>query len=294
MGLAGRTADQPGVCLGAQLSYNRPPETSNNRNLPQVMTAFLNSLSSCPRDFKLAFGFLTRLPAPFAGPAASGDLGRALRLAPLVGLVVGLCGALVVWVANSLGLPPLPAAVLAIGATIWVTGALHEDGLADVADGFGGAFERRRKLEVMRDSRIGAYGVLALILSVGLRAAALAALAGPEVATAVMIAAHGLSRGLLPLAMLVLDPVRDEGLGAGAGRPRPPDALVGLALGLLLALLAAGAALGLWLALAALAGGALVGLIAVRQIGGYTGDVLGAVQQTAEIAVWLTAAALLA
>ena len=130
-------------------------------------------------------------------PAASGELGRALRLAPLVGLVVGVCGALVTSIAvGGLGLPPLPAALLTIGATIWITGALHEDGLADVADGFGGAFERSRKLAIMRDSRIGAYGVLALILSIGLRAAALAALTGPEVASAVLIAAISLLRSV--------------------------------------------------------------------------------------------------
>lgn len=258
------------------------------------MIANLGFFSSCQRDFKLAYGFLTRLPAPFRVPAATGELGRALRLAPLVGLVVGVCGALVAWIAiGGLGLPRLPAALLAVAATVWITGALHEDGLADVADGFGGAFERRRKLEIMRDSRIGAYGVLALILSVGLRAAALAVLAGPEVVTAALIAAHCLSRGLLPLVMLVLSPARDEGLAATAGRPGPVEALTGLGLGLLLAVLAAGV-LGLGLGIAALAAAALTGLLAQRQIGGYTGDVLGAVQQTAEIAALLAAAALLA
>ena len=258
------------------------------------MTANLGFFSSCQRDFNLAYGFLTRLPAPFRVPAATGELGRALRLAPLVGLVVGVCGALVAWIAiGGLGLPRLPAALLAVAATVWITGALHEDGLADVADGFGGAFDRRRKLEIMRDSRIGAYGVLALILSVGLRAAALAALAGPEVVTAALIAAHCLSRGLLPLVMLVLSPARDEGLAATAGRPGPVEALTGLGLGLLLAVLAAGV-LGLGLGIAALAAAVLTGLLAQRQIGGYTGDVLGAVQQTAEIAALLAAAALLA
>lgn len=259
------------------------------------MTAFLASLSSCPQDFKLAFGFLTRVPGPFSLAAAPGELGRALRLAPLVGLVVGVCGALVASIAaGGLGLPPLPAALLTVGATIWITGALHEDGLADVADGFGGAFERSRKLAIMRDSRIGAYGVLALILSIGLRAAALAALTGPEVASAVLIAAHSLSRGLLPLVMLVLVPARDDGLAAAAGRPGPADALTGLLLGLLLAALAAGGVMALSLGLAALVAAAVTGLIALRQIGGYTGDVLGAVQQTAEIAVLLAAVALLA
>ncbi len=258
------------------------------------MTAHLAFLSSCQQDFKLAYGFLTRLPAPFRVPDAPGGLGRALRLAPLVGLVVGVGGALVAWIAiGGLGLPPLPAALLTVAATVWITGALHEDGLADVADGFGGAFERRRKLAIMRDSRIGTYGVLALILSVGLRAAALAVLAGPEVVTAALIAAHGLSRGLLPSVMLVLVPARDEGLAATAGRPGAPDALIGLGLGLLLAVLAAGV-LGLGLGVAAVGAAAATGLIALRQIGGYTGDVLGAVQQAAEIAVLLAAAAALA
>ncbi len=258
------------------------------------MTADLAFFSSCQQDFKLAYGFLTRLPAPFHVPDAAGGLGRALRLAPLVGLVVGVGGALVSWIAiGGLGLPPLPAALLTVAATVWITGALHEDGLADVADGFGGAFERRRKLAIMRDSRIGTYGVLALILSVGLRAAALAVLAGPEVVTAALVAAHALSRGLLPSVMLVLVPARDEGLAATAGRPGVPDALIGLGLGLLLAVLAAGV-LGLGLGVAALAAAAATGLIALRQIGGYTGDVLGAVQQAVEIAVLLAAATALA
>ena len=264
------------------------------------MTAFLDALSTCPRDFRLAFGFLTRLPGP-VGRAAEpvdlepGQLGPALRLAPLVGLVVGVVGALVLWVAvGGLGLPLLPAALLAVGATVWVTGALHEDGLADLADGFGGAFERRRKLAIMRDSRIGAYGVLALIFSVGLRVVALAALTGPEAAAAVLIAAHCLSRGLLPLAMLALAPARDDGLAAGAGRPGPLDAATGLLLGLLLAFLATGIGLAFGLGLAALIAAGLVAFIALRQIGGYTGDVLGALQQAAEVAVLLTAAAVLA
>ncbi|MDX1576168.1 MAG: adenosylcobinamide-GDP ribazoletransferase [Kiloniellales bacterium] len=258
------------------------------------MTAFLASLSSCPRDFWLAVGFLTRLRGPWAPASESGALGPALRLAPLVGLVVGVAGALVAWLClGGLGLPPWPAALLTVGATVWITGALHEDGLADVADGFGGAFERGRKLAIMRDSRIGAYGVLALILSIGLRGAALAALAGPEAAAAVLIAAHSLSRGLLAPVMLVLAPARDDGLAAAAGRPGPTDALTTVLLGLILAALAVGGGLALSLGLAALAAAVATAVIAARQIGGYTGDVLGAVQQTAEIAVLLTAAALL-
>jgi adenosylcobinamide-GDP ribazoletransferase len=201
-----------------------------------------------------------------------------LRLAPLVGLVVGVCGALVAWLAlGGLGLPPWPAALLTVGATVWITGALHEDGLADLADGCGGAFERSRKLAIMRDSRIGAYGVLALILSIGLRGAALAALAAPAG----------------PETAVVLAPARDDGLAAAAGRPGLTDALTAVALALALAALAVGPGLALGFALAALAAAAVTAAIAARQVGGYTGDVLGAVQQTAETAALLAAAALL-
>lgn len=258
-------------------------------------------LAACRHDFRLACGFLTRLPGfqgaatPAEAPPGSkaGALGPALRLAPLAGLLVGVCGALAFWAAAGLGLPPLAAALIAVGVTVWITGALHEDGLADVADGFGGAFDRERKLAIMRDSRIGAYGVLALIFSVGLRAGALAAV-GEAGAAAVLIAAHGLSRGLLAPAMLLLAPARGDGLGAGAGRPAPADACLGLGLGLLLAVLALGPAAGLVAGLIALAAAGLAGALAARQIGGYTGDVLGALQQVAEIAVFLSAAALLA
>ena len=254
-------------------------------------------LAACRRDFRLASAFLTRLPGFQGTDAPAEALGPALRLAPLAGLLVGVCGALAFWAAADLGLPPLVAALIAVGVTLWATGALHEDGLADVADGFGGSFDRARKLEVMRDSRIGAYGVLALILSVGLRAGALGAVGtavGAPGAAVVLIAAHVLSRGLLAPAMLLLAPAREDGLAAAAGRPAPADAWLALGLGLLLALLALGLGTGLVAGLAALVAAALTGALAARQIGGYTGDVLGAVQQAAEIAVFLSAAALLA
>ena len=245
-------------------------------------------------DLKAGFAMLTRLPVRRGTSAEPADLARAGRIMPVVGVAVGLAGAAAYGLAHGVGLPPWLAALLAVAATILVTGALHEDGLADVADGFGGAFARERKLAIMRDSRIGSYGVIALILSIGLRTAALAALASPEAMAAVLVAAHGLSRGLLAPTMLLLTPARDEGLAAAAGRPGHADALTALALGLVVAVLATGVVFGLGLGLAALAGGALVALIALRQIGGYSGDVLGAVQQLAEIAVLLAAAAVLA
>ncbi len=249
------------------------------------------------RDFAMALSFLTRLPVPPHGmdPLGSPErsLSRALSLAPLVGVLVGLSGAAVFWLARELGLPPELAGLLAVAAGALVTGALHEDGLADLADGFGGAFDRTRKLAIMRDSRIGAYGVLALVFSVALRAGALAAISEPAGVAAALLAAHAASRGVFPAVMALLPPARQEGLAAGAGRPSGRDALVGLGLALLLAALALGAFHGFVVFLAAGLAAALVALLARAQIGGYTGDVLGAVQQAAETAALLSAAALI-
>ena len=115
-------------------------------------------------------------------------------------------------------LPPLPAAALAVAATVAVTGALHEDGLADVADGFGGGATRERKLEIMRDSRIGTYGVCALILSFILRISALTNLGDPALVTAVLVAAHAAARAPIPAFMRLVPAARTDGLSADAGR----------------------------------------------------------------------------
>ncbi len=149
---------------------------------------------------------------------------------------------------------------------------------------------RSTPLAIMRDSRIGSFGVLALIFSIGLRAAALAALPDTHIAAGALIAAHAFSRGLLPAVMLILDPARTDGLAAFAGKPTPPMAGVAAAIGLVLALLALGLGRGVVaVVLAALAVIALASL-ARRRLGGYTGDVLGAAQQVGEIVMLLVAA----
>jgi adenosylcobinamide-GDP ribazoletransferase len=140
-------------------------------------------------DLKIGFIFLTRLPLTHQTPIANGELSQALWTAPVVGIAVGLVGAGVYALAQALHLPPLPAAVLAVAATLVVTGGLHEDGLADVADGFGGGATRERKLEIMHDSRIGTFGVCALIISFMLRVAALTNLGDPGLVAAVLVAA---------------------------------------------------------------------------------------------------------
>jgi adenosylcobinamide-GDP ribazoletransferase len=244
-------------------------------------------------DVTTALTFLTRLPLPLPEPDRPPDLARATRAMPLAGAAIGLGGAAVYGLSAALGLTPAIAGLLAVAATILLTGALHEDGLADSADGLFANAEPARRLEIMRDSRTGAYGVLALILSVGLRATALAAIAAPGPAAAALIAAHALARALPPAVMAWAPLARDDGLAAAAGPAETEHAWTALGLGAAIALLLLGFGAGLaaWIA-AGLAGFAMIRLARAR-IGGYTGDVLGAIEQLGEIAVLLAAAALL-
>ena len=237
----------------------------------------------------LSLAFLTRLPLP--PPAAPYALADAMGMFPLAGVVVGCVGAGTYTLA-ALALPPVLAAWLALAATVLVTGGLHEDGLADVADGFGGGLDKPAKLAIMKDSRIGTFGLLAVGLGLLLRGGALAELARPAAVSGAMIAAHALSRAVIPAAMLVLPPARDGGLGASAGRPAIATCLLAavIALAVAIALLPWHTALAA--GLAALCAAAVMGLLAARQIGGQTGDVLGALQQLAETTVLLTVAAL--
>lgn len=240
--------------------------------------------------------FYSRLPVPALpwehDPGALPDFTRAPRLLPVAGALIGGIGAAVFALAQGLGAPI--AAILAITALVTVTGAFHEDGLADTADGFWGGATVERRLAIMKDSRIGSYGGAALILSLMLRVAALAALAvkgGTTAACAAIVVAAAWSRvcGLLPL--VLLDPARREGAGAAAGRPSGTTLVQALAIAAGLAMLLAALAGLPMLALPALAGGLLLaGItthIAYRKIGGQTGDVAGAAQQVAEIGVLL-------
>jgi adenosylcobinamide-GDP ribazoletransferase len=241
---------------------------------------------------KAALQFLTRLPV--RGPAAwpGHALAASVPVFPLIGALIGALGGLAFALASWLDLPPTLAAVLAVAAQIVLTGGLHEDGLADLADGFGGGRTRADKLRIMRDPRLGSFGALALVLALLARIAALAALAGPPLVASVLIAAGAASRAGLPAIMASLRPARDHGLAVGAGRPHPLRAAAGIAIAALLAfvVLTPCTAIG---GLVGAAGALLaVGGLARRQIGGYTGDVLGAAQQLAEIGFLLGALAL--
>ena len=147
-------------------------------------------------ELQASLTFLTRLRFAPVTPAG-GAIAQAAWAFPIAGAVVALIGALVYWLAHRVGLPPFPCAALSVAATMLVTGCLHEDGLADTADGFGGGTTREQKLDIMRDSRIGAYGVCALALAIILRVSALASLATPELVVPALFAAHGAARAMV-------------------------------------------------------------------------------------------------
>ncbi|MDR6531378.1 adenosylcobinamide-GDP ribazoletransferase [Caulobacter rhizosphaerae] len=249
-----------------------------------------------PRQLKLFFcalQFLTRLPAPSFADFQPDWITRAARYFPLVGILVGAIGAGVLLAAGQLWSGPLPA-LLAVAAGVLVTGGFHEDGLADTADGLGGGQTPARRLEIMKDSRIGTYGVLALGLVLALKVAALATL---PLATAglALVAAHGAGRVAAVAVMVLGRHVSDRNDAKYKPTPdgvRPFELLFAAGLGLWpLALLGwaglAGAAVGAVLA-------AVVALTARRLIGGHTGDVLGGVEQACELGVLLGVSATLA
>jgi adenosylcobinamide-GDP ribazoletransferase len=241
-------------------------------------------------DLRIGVVFFTRLPLPHGALTASG-VARAGWAAPLAGALVGAHGAAAYWLAAAAGLPVLAAAALALAATLLLTGCLHEDGLADTADGFGGGATRERKLAIMRDAPIGTYGSCAVLLSLLLRAGALTGLAAPALVAPALIAAHAAARAILPLFMRLVPAARADGLSAAAGKPPPLGSAIALALGVLALLLALGAAKALVAALLLLLCFAVMARLCGRQIGGQTGDVIGALEQAGEVAVLLVAAA---
>ncbi|WP_136635426.1 adenosylcobinamide-GDP ribazoletransferase [Pseudooceanicola onchidii] len=231
-------------------------------------------------DILTGFGLLTRLPLP----DHTGTGARAAWSWPLTGLVVGglavAVGAVAMWAGLSAG----AAAVLMLVTQVMATGGLHEDGLADTADGLWGGWTRDRRLEIMRDSRIGSYGVIALVLALLLRWTAVVQLIAVG-HWGVVVAAAVVSRGVLPGVMALVPNARQDGLSRGVGRPTPVRACVALVLALALALLLTGDGI-VAIVVAVVLAWVLV-RIAVARIGGQTGDILGAIQVVAEIGVLL-------
>lgn len=257
------------------------------------------------RHFLLALQFFTRVPVTGRLAGWVGFSPAMLRASaahfPGVGWLVGAVGG-GVFLAAQAGLSGVAgaavAALLSTAATVWMTGAFHEDGLADVADGLGGAADRARALEIMKDSRIGAFGAIALVLALSLKIALLAVLAGQGAMSAAtaLLGAHVLSR-LAPLFLIRWLPyVGDE----GASKAKPlADAIGGDALlvGVLYALPAAALLLlahpplqGVASLLACLLGALYMAALLRRRLQGFTGDGLGATQQVCELAIYLALA----
>jgi len=237
-------------------------------------------------DFRLAVGMLTRIPVPHPDGPAPPYLARAHRVFPVVGAAIGAIVGVVYMALLLIGAPALAAAALALGAGMLVTGAFHEDGIADVTDGFGGGRDKAAKLEILRDSRIGTYGTLGLLVSFTVKLASLTTLSKWP-ALAALIVAHALSRALLPAVTRALPYARADGLGASAGKCDGPTVAIAAVIGLIIALFCLPIVNVLLSAVVAVVAVVAIAVLARRQIGGYTGDVLGAAQQCAETAILL-------
>src|SRR5204862_7545903 len=170
-------------------------------------------------EFAISMAVLTRLPVGGAEQDEPGAIGASGWAFPLVGAGVGGVVAVAFFVAEALGCGSAVAAGLAVLAGIALTGAFHEDGLADTADGFGGGRDRAAKLAILRDSRHGSFAILALAFIVGLRAAALATMGDPIPAGLALLAPHAASRGALSAMVLILEPARPAARGFTSGRP---------------------------------------------------------------------------
>ena len=260
---------------------------------------FRSELDAILGDLKASLLFLTRVPARLFGEtgAARPDFSRSARVFPAIGVLVGAVGGLVLIIAHDLGESPLIATGLAVLATFLLTGGLHEDGLADAADGFGGGKTVEQKLEIMDDSRIGTYGAAALVFSLGFRVTALADLAifGSWRGALALIAAEAVSRAAMVRLWHALPSARAGSLSEQAGPPDQTAMLIAIAIAAVVVVIAVIPAFGFW---AAVVGSALavlatwgMTLLVDRQIAGRTGDTLGACQQVTAIAFLLGVAA---
>jgi len=236
-------------------------------------------------DFFRALVLLSRVPVFQINDFHPALIARSVWCWPLVGLFLAGIALIPAQLAAYLTESAVVFAIVAVLALVLLTGAMHEDGLADCADGFGGGLDRARKLEIMRDSRIGTYGVVALVLCLGLRIALLVRAADAGQAVMLLLVMAVASRGAMPVLMTVLSPARDNGLGKNAGQPKWRHVMLGVAIAIAIVWLLSGPVVMVSVVVAAMLATALMGGIARWQIGGQTGDVLGATQMVAELFV---------
>ncbi|ABL98970.1 adenosylcobinamide-GDP ribazoletransferase [Shewanella amazonensis] len=241
--------------------------------------------------FLLALTFFTRIPVPVKLDYSGEGLNRASRYFGLVGTLVGLIAALVFYLTQFI-FPASVAVVLAMIATVLLTGGFHEDGLADTADGFGGAFERERKLEIMKDSRVGSYGSLALMLALLLKFQLLSELALYSVSSVAggLVLGHTLSRAFAASIIFNHTYVREdaESKAKPLAQSMHWDEVLFLVLSAgVICLLLTGVGATLVILVTLFVARSLLARWQSRHIGGYTGDTLGACQQILELVVYL-------
>ncbi|WP_273725217.1 adenosylcobinamide-GDP ribazoletransferase [Brucella gallinifaecis] len=248
-------------------------------------------------DTVRSLGFLSRLPLPHNWlkdtDASQGDsLKQSLRAFPLAGAILGLLAAVVLLISNELNLPALVSSLMAVGALAAMTGALHEDGLGDTADGFFGATKRERRLEIMKDSRIGTFAAMTLIIWTGLKVALLAAIierAGPCYAALALVGTEAASRAAMLAIWYGLPSARPGGLSDNLGQPSWESVVCGCSLGLFILAVTS-------IPVAGFAGFVKIlffsvvlmlafAKLCISKIGGQTGDTLGATQQLCALTV---------
>jgi len=240
-------------------------------------------------ELKASIAFCTRLPLLGATAVGSGAIAKAAWAFPVAGLLVGLIAAAVYGIAHRAGIPAWPAAVLSVAATLMITGCLHEDGLADTADGFGGGATREQKLDIMCDSRIGTYGVCALIVALFLRVGILASFFSAASVGWALLASHAGARASMMGLMYLVPPTRRDGLSSDAGQPPLESVAAAAVLGFLLAAICLGPLRTIVALILLVVVVMLMAWLSRKQIGGQTGDVLGAIEQVSEIVILLVA-----
>ena len=247
------------------------------------------------KTFALAVHFLTRIPTPFDIGYSPERLRDANRYYPLVGAIIGTVAALA-FLLTSLVLPTLIAALVATAATALLTGAFHEDGLADTFDGISGGYDRARSLEIMHDSRIGAFGALALILVISLKVASLTAISDTTAIVTALVAAHIISRTSTVIVKATSTYARENGIAGPQDLPlKPVNGTIAIVTALV-TLVAIALILSPLAALLTVAG-ATIGHVLIRvyfqpRLKGHTGDTLGATQQITELAIYVALATL--
>ena len=249
----------------------------------------INRIRTELHTFVLALQFLTRLPISTEGIYTKERFAASVRHHPLVGMLIGVTGA-AIYAAGATVYPTPVAVLISTTAIILLTGAFHEDGLSDTFDGIGGGYARERALDIMKDSRVGAFGAIALLMVIAIKVAGLSAMP-PEMIIVGLVSAHGLSRWSSIIVIATSRYVREDGTGRPtAGGISRAGLIYATSIGLAcLALLyfslgpyaAAAGTVGL------VSGHVLIRLFYERKLGGYTGDCLGATQQVSEVGIYL-------